>query len=66
MMNALTILHVGKLMNHNLLTLSTCVAQQILRIVGLQIKVKKMFNIVGVGTNKSNILDQALKTWRCL
>jgi hypothetical protein len=25
-----------------------------------------MFNIVGVGTNKSNILDQALKTWRCL
>jgi hypothetical protein len=66
MMNALSILHFGKLMNHNLLTLNTCVAQEILRIVGLQIKVKEMFNIVGVCTNKSNILDWALKTWKCL
>jgi hypothetical protein len=66
MMIALAILHVGKLMNHNLLTLSTGAAQQILRIEGLQIKVKKMFNIVGVCTNKSDILDWAFKTWRCL
>jgi hypothetical protein len=53
-------------MNHNLHTLSTFVAQQILRIFGLQIKVKKMFNIVGICRNMSNILDWALKFWKCL